>query len=81
MNNFSDTSFRSSVMFPYRELKNQSRFWVIMIATGEDLYFNHYPFSFPSCFLGDQSKYDLQVKLKLIQIISVIDLKKTLYGG
>jgi len=76
LKNFSETLFRSSVMFPYLVLEKQGRSWVITIAIGEELYFNHSPFFFPNCFLNYQGKYDLQVKLKLIQVISKVSLEK-----
>jgi hypothetical protein len=74
--NFSDTSFRSSVLFPYLELKKQNKDWILTIVIAEELYFNYYPFLFPSCFLVYENKYDLRVKLKLIQIVSIVSLEK-----
>lgn len=76
---FSDSSFRSSIMFPYLKLEKQGKAWIVKMATGEELYFYNYPFTFSSSFLHYRNKHDLQVKLKLIESISVTDLEKRFY--
>ena len=73
---FSQISFRSSVIFPYLEIEKQGKSWIVTIAVAKELYFYDYPFLFPSCFLSYQNNYDLQVKCKVIQIISTSSLEK-----
>lgn len=73
---FSDTHFRSSVIFPYLKLEKQNRLWIVRMAIGEELYFYQYSFFFPNSFLTYQSKYDLEVKLKLVETISTVGLEK-----
>jgi hypothetical protein len=73
---FSNNEFRRSVMFPYLKLKKQNRRWIVRMAVGEELYFYQYPFFFPSCFLTYQNKYDLKVKLQLIENFSTVELEK-----
>jgi hypothetical protein len=76
VNNVSDTLFRSLVLFPYLELKNQNKDWIINLVITEELYFNYYPCLFTSCFVVYENKYDLRVKLKLIQIVSIVNNKQ-----
>ena len=73
---FSDNEFRRSLMLPYLKLKKQNRRWTIRMAIGEELYFYQYPFIFQDSFVRWEDKYDLSVKLKLIESISTIDLEK-----
>ena len=67
---FSDSSFRSSIMFPYLKIEKEGKAWIVTMAIGEEIYFYQYPFFFPSSFLTYHSKYDLEVKLQLIGSIS-----------
>lgn len=73
---FSNEEFRRSVMFPYLKLKKQNRRWTIKIAVGEELYFYQYPFFFPNSFLICKNKYDLEIKLQLIESVSQVELEK-----
>jgi len=73
---FSNEEFRRSVMFPYLKLKKQNRRWTIRIAVGEELYFYQYPFFFPNSFLICKNKYDLEIKLQLIESFSQVELEK-----
>ena len=76
---FSDSEFRSSVMFPYLKLEKQGKTWIVKIAIGEELHFYNYPFIFSSSFLHYRNKCDLLVKLKLIESISTVGLEKKFY--
>jgi len=77
LQNFSDTSFRSWVIFPYLKLDHKpGRPWIVEIGIAEELYFYNYPFFFPDCFLNYRGKYDLQVKLELIRVMGTLSLKK-----
>ena len=73
---FSNEEFRRSVMFPYLKLKKQNRRWTIKIAVGEELYFYEYPFFFPNYFLIYKNRYDLEIKLQLIESFSQVELEK-----
>ena len=73
---FSDNEFRRSVMFPYLKLTKQNRRWTITMAVGEEFYFYNYPFFFPNSFLIYKNKYDLEIKLQLIEGFSQVELKK-----
>jgi hypothetical protein len=75
---FSNEEFRRSVMFPYLKLKKQNRKWTITLAVGEEFYFHRYPFLFPNSFLICKNKYDLEIKLQLIESFSTVELEKKL---
>ena len=46
------------------------------MAIGEEFYFYHYPFFFPDSFLIYKNKYDLEIKLQLIESFSQGKLEK-----
>ena len=46
------------------------------MAIGEELYFYQYPFVFPDYLLTYQNKYDLEIKLQLIESFSTVELEK-----
>lgn len=73
---FSSSKFRSSVMFPYITLEKIGRSWSIKLAIGEELFFYRYPFFFPTSFLTYKGKYDMEIKLKLIESFCAIPLEK-----
>ena len=73
---FSDTEFRRSIMLPYLKLNKQNRRWTVKMAIGEELYFYPYPFIFPVDFLVSKNKYDLLMKLQLIESFSTVSLEK-----
>ena len=73
---FSNEEFRRSVMFPYLRLRKQNRRWTLMIAIGEEFYYYPYPFFFPASFLHCKNKYDLEMKIQLIESFSTVDLEK-----
>jgi len=73
---FSNNEFRRSVMFPYLKVKKQNRRCTIIMAIGEEFYFYQYPFFFPNSFLIYKNKYDLEIKLQLIESFSPVELEK-----
>ena len=73
---FSEIEFRSSVMFPLVKLRKESRSWILKIAIGEQLYSYNYPFVFSDSLVYFQTKYNLIVKLEIIQVFSVNSLEK-----
>jgi hypothetical protein len=79
---FSNEEFRRSVMFPYLipylKLKKQNRKWTVTLAVGEEFDFYPYPFLFPNSFLICKNKYDLEIKLQLIESFSTVELEKKL---
>ena len=78
---FSDSKFRSSIMFPYLKLKKQQgKALIVRIAIGEEVYFYKYPFLFPNSFLTYENGYDLQVRIELIESISKVGLRKIFHS-
>jgi hypothetical protein len=75
---FSDNEFRRSVIFPYLKLTKQNRRWTIVMAIGEEFYLYQYPFFFPNSFLIYKNKYDLEIKVQLIESFSQVELEKKL---
>lgn len=73
---FSDNEFRRSVLFPYLKLTKENRRWIITIAIGKEFYFYQYPFFFPNYFITYKNKYDLEIKLQLIESFSQVELEK-----
>lgn len=73
---FSSSEFRKSVVFPYLKLRKKNRRWTLNIAIVEELYFYPYPFFFPASFLRCSNKYDLKIKLGLIESFSTTGLEK-----
>jgi hypothetical protein len=76
---FSEKHFRSSVIFPYFELKKEGREWIVYLLIAGELYFYQYPFWFPRSFLLYQTKDELKVKLQLIESLSTIGFTKIFY--
>ena len=73
---FSDMEFRSSIMFPLVKLSKQGRSWILKVAIGNQLYSYSYPFVFKNSLCNYQSKYDLLIKLKIIEVLSTTNLEK-----
>ena len=48
------------------------------MSIGEEFYFYQYPFFFPNYFLIYKNKYDLEIKLQLIESFSQVELEKKL---
>ena len=46
------------------------------MAIGEEFYFYQYPFFFPNSFIICKNKYDLEIKLQLIESFSQVECKK-----
>ena len=74
---FSEIEFRSSIMFPLLKLTKKHGSWIVKISVGEQLYYYSYPFIFSNCFCNFQNKYDLLLKLEIIQILSTDSLEKS----
>jgi hypothetical protein len=64
------------ILFRYLKLTKQNRRWIISIAVVEEFYFYQYPFLFPNSFLIYKNKYDLEIKLQLIESFSQVELEK-----
>jgi len=73
----SEIEFRSSIMFPLLKLTKKHGSWIVKISVGEQLYYYSYPFLFSNCFCNFQNKYDLLLKLEIIQILSTDSLEKS----
>jgi len=65
--------------FPYIDIQKQSNCWFIKVAISKALYSYCYPFAFLNTFLTYKNIYDLQVKLEIIQSLSVVPLEKVFY--
>ena len=74
---FSEIEFRSSIMFPLLKLTKKHGSWIIKISVGEQLYDYSYPFLFSNYFCNFGNKYDLLLKLEIIQIFSTDSLEKS----
>jgi len=79
MQKFSNNEFRRSVMFLYLKLTKQNRRWTIIMAIGEEFYFDQYPFFFLNSFPIYKNKYDWEIKLQLIESFSQVTLEKKTY--
>ena len=76
INYFTELHFQSVLSFHYVDIQKQGNSWIVKLAISQLLYDYDYPFSFPTTFLTYKNIYDLQIKLKLIEAISTIPLKK-----
>jgi len=74
--NFSDLCFRTYVLFPYVEVIKPGKSWIGQISIAEQLYNYKYPFYLPKEFLHYHDKYEMEVKLEIIQSFSVTSLEK-----
>ena len=79
INYFTESHFQSILSFPYVDIKKQGNSWIVKLAISQLLYDYDYPFAFPTTFLIYKNIYDLQIKLKVIEAISTIPLKKVFY--
>lgn len=73
---FDDRSFQSSLLFPVFKIKKETKQWIVEVALAKQLYFYQYPFQFSNYFTTYKYNYQFQVKLHIIQAISVYSLKK-----
>lgn len=79
INYFTESHFQSILSFPYLDIQKQGNSWIVKIAISQLLYDYDYPFSFPYTFLIYKNIYELRIKLKLIEAIAIIPLKKVFY--
>lgn len=75
--NFSDLCFRSYVIFPYARVIKPGKSWIGQVSIAEQLYNYKYPFYLPKEFLYYNNRYEMEVKLEIIQSFSTIGLEKT----
>jgi hypothetical protein len=74
---FSNLYFRSYVIFPSVKIeKGEGKYWISEIAIAEQLYNYRYPFYLPKEFLIYKDKHEMEVKLQLIQSLSVVSVEK-----
>lgn len=80
---FSDSEFRSSIIFPIIRVTNQSSKYtklIVSITVCEAFYDLMYPFYFPNTFFIFHNKYDFRIKFAIIQSISCqLSNRKILY--
>ena len=76
----SDTSFRHFVPFPVIDIRKEgkSNFWTVSFSMAEEFYFYRYPFLFPIEFAKFDDKYDREIKMELLHVMSVVSLEKKL---
>jgi len=79
VNNFSNHEFQSFVIFPTINVLKRGKFLVVQMSMAKQLFYYQYPFVLPRSFLHYKSKYDLQVKLELLQSFSSLSLKKEIH--
>lgn len=72
---FSIESFRSTVIFPYLEVRKKKS-WKIELAIAEKVYLYRYPFYFPQEFLTYDDAYDLRAKIFFFLSFSTTELTK-----
>ena len=65
---FDDIYFRSSVIFPYLKIQKRGQVFIATVAIAEQLYFYRYPFQFNNYFKTSKNKYQLLVKIQIIQV-------------
>jgi hypothetical protein len=75
MQDFSEGSFRSILIFPYLEV-TKKKSWHVELAIADKVYFYRYPFYFPKEFLTYDDTYDLRVKIFFLLSFSKIELEK-----
>jgi len=75
---FSDTHFKSSIMFPSIVIRKKGRIWVVNMAVGEQLLSYKYPYHFTDYFTSWKDKYQCQVKFLILQTITTYPLEKPL---
>ena len=73
---FSDHQFKISATFPFVHVDADSRVWKAQIYFNYQLYSYPYPFLFPKSYLSYQDKYDMQIKLQIMQSFANTSLKK-----
>jgi len=80
---FSDSEFRSSIVFPIIRVTNESSKHtklIITITVCEAFSHLTYPFYFPNCFFIFHHKYDFMIKFSIIQSMSCqLSNRKILY--
>lgn len=62
--------------FPFVHVDNDSGVWKAKIYFNPQLYSYQYPFLFPKSYLSYQDKYDMQIKLQIMQSFANTSLKK-----
>jgi len=77
---FSDNYFRSAASIPFVEIQKEHKSLVAKVLIAEQLYWYHYPFSFPSSFISYQTNHELKVKLRIIQCMSTNSLEKVFHA-
>jgi hypothetical protein len=77
--NFSNHEFQSFVIFPTINVIKRGKFLVVQMSMAKQLFDYQYPFVLPRSFLYYKSKYDLQVKLELLQSFCSLSQKKEIY--
>jgi hypothetical protein len=73
---FSDHQFKISATFPFAHVDGDSGVWKAQIYFNYQLYSYQYPFLFPKSYLNYQDKYDMQIKLQIMQSFANTSLKK-----
>ena len=73
---FSDHQFKISATFPFVHVACDSGVWKAQIYFNYQLYSYQYPFLFPKSYLSYQDKYDMQIKLQIMQSFANTSLKK-----
>ena len=75
LSTISNICFQSINIFPYLKVFKKKS-WYLQLAIAEELYFYTFPFYFPKSYLSYRNKYDMQVKLQIIQSFANTTLTK-----
>ena len=76
VNIFSEHKFQILATFPFVHVDDDSGVWKAKIYFNHQLYSYQYPFLFPKSYLSYQDKYDMQIKLQIMQSFANTSLKK-----
>lgn len=76
VNIFSDRQFQILATFPFVHVHQLAGVWKAEIYFNSQLCTYQYPFYFPKSYVSCQDRYDIQVKLQIIQSFANTSLKK-----
>ena len=76
VNIFSEHQFQILATFPFVHVDDDSGVWKAEIYFNHQLYSYQYPFLFPKSYSSYQDKYDMQIKLQIMQSFANTSLKK-----
>jgi len=77
---FTDTEYRSLVTIPEVNLqKSKQNCWIAKVWIAEELFYYAHPFLLPDFFQTKTTKYEFDVRFKVIQVFSSINIMKQFF--